>query len=102
MTGWSRFKQFGSVFLILAVCLILAGCGGGSGSNPRVTKENYDKIENGMSEAKLVEILGPPSDVNTPPNQPNMKGLTWKNGNNMINVTLKDNKLEIKTSQFVK
>src|SRR5688572_8409752 len=92
---------FGSALLLFAVCLLLVGCSGG-GDNPKVTKENYEKIKNEMTEKEVKDILGEPSDVNTPPNLPNTKGLTWKSGNNMINIMFKDGKIEMKTSQFVK
>ncbi len=101
MTEHSVVRQVAAVLVAFTLGVALVGCGKGGGDNPNVTQENYKKIERGMSEAKVVEILGPPTDTNTPPNQPNMKGLTWKSGNNMINVAFKDGKAEIMTSQFV-
>jgi len=91
----------GSTLMILAVCLFLTGCGGGGG-NAKVTEENAKKINTGMSEKEVKDILGEPSDTNQPPNHPEMKALTWKNGNNAITVTFKDGKVEMKQSQFVK
>ena len=98
-------QKLGIAVLAVALCLVVSGCGkggGGGDSNANVTKENYDKIKDGMSEAGVVAILGPPSDTSTPPNQPNMKPLSWKNGNNLIALGFKDGKVETKQSQFVK
>ena len=45
---------------IITVVLLLSGCGGA-----RVTKENYDKIHNGMSFNEVVAILGDDYDVSS-------------------------------------
>jgi hypothetical protein len=104
--SWSQ--QVGAAVLLVALGVLVAGCkkgdggGGGSANNPNVTKENYEKIKDGMSEAGVIGIMGPPTETNTPPNHPNMKGLTWINGNDRITVSFKDGKVEMKTNQFVK
>ena len=43
--------------LMAPMTLTLAGCGGGG-----VTEKNYDKINNGMTEAEVEKILGKPSN----------------------------------------
>jgi len=44
--------------LLVALCLLLVGCGKG-----RVTKENFDKIKNDMTLADVEEILKEGSQV---------------------------------------
>ncbi len=46
--------------LLLAVLLsgLLGGC-----ARKRVTRENYDRIETGMTREQVEEILGPPTDT---------------------------------------
>ena len=76
MKGKIWYHTLGAVVLVMALCMVGTGCGkgggGGGGNNPNVTKENYDKLKDGMSEAGVVAILGPPTETNNPPNQPSI------------------------------
>lgn len=53
-------RLFGGL-LPLVLVFVLIGCGLGS----RLTQENYDKINTGMNEEQVVEILGKPTEVQT-------------------------------------
>jgi len=48
-------KRTVALFLVV-VCLLLPGC-----ANPRVTRANYDLIQEGMEPAEVERILGKPS-----------------------------------------
>jgi hypothetical protein len=108
MTRISWRQALGSAVLVLTACLVLAGCRGNSGGSgaakgdgsaggaDKVTRENFDKVKDGMTEPQVTAILGPPTDVSNPA----MK--VWKSGNNTISVGFKDGKVESKVSMFVK
>ncbi len=49
---------FGGLAFALGICCTTAGCGGGS----KITKANADRINNGMSEKQVAEILGTATD----------------------------------------
>jgi hypothetical protein len=86
---WVWLTAGGGVFLLLCC----AGCGGfiwyigstvlnaGSGS---VTFLNYNKIQQGASEAQVKAILGEPMPQQAVPG--NAKTVTWKDGNSTITV----------------
>lgn len=64
--------------LIAASLLILSGCS-------KVTKNNYDKIESGMSYDEVVKLIGSPEGCDE------AFGITsceWKSGKARINVKL--------------
>lgn len=73
----------GGLLLIVVVVLVLVFAGGG---NSKVTKENYDKLKAGMSEAEVTAILGSPDEKKDAGN-PSAKVWSWKNGNSSITVT---------------
>jgi len=50
-------KALLSVVAALAVCVVLSGCGG------KVTKDNYDKLKDGMTEKEVEDILGKPTET---------------------------------------
>ena len=43
------------IFFTLLVVVFLAGCGV---SNMKVTRENYDKLQTGMTQEQVMEIMG--------------------------------------------
>jgi hypothetical protein len=86
------------------LCLAAPGCSGGS----KVSKENADKINVGMSEKEVTDLLGSPAEsaeVEVPDvgaalgGQVQMKKAkqsTWKDGNKVIAVTFLDSKVSAK------
>jgi hypothetical protein len=60
-----KWKLLGAVALVLIVVVVFA-----ARSRPdRVTRENYRRIQRGMSRAEVEAILGPPGDYRTGPSQ---------------------------------
>ncbi len=67
----------------------------------RVTKENDAKIKTGMSKAEGEAILGPGTADNSAKIEGFSGGVTvWKDGENVIRIGFKDDKVAIKTSHF--
>jgi hypothetical protein len=77
MSSSSRWPHFVAC-LSFALCLVVAGCGGGS-----PTKENYAKIKDGMTESEVNGILGSPSESKELLGN---KISMWKSGDNFIRV----------------
>jgi hypothetical protein len=74
---------------VLLVSLIVAGCG------PRAkefTDEEFKKVDKGMDEAKVLEILGAPFDT---AEAPGLKRLWWKVGEKYYTASFKDGKVEV-------
>jgi predicted Zn finger-like uncharacterized protein len=116
---WVWLVGGGGIFLFLC-------CGGGGvvgfflmrGTDlfgNRVTKENFDKIKTGMTEAEVKAILGEPTEsAGTPdqfsnlpgmPRMPRMPGgmqmnvMVWEQGNNVIAVYFRNGKVLLKQWQ---
>ena len=77
--------------------LVIAGC-----SKSGVSKDNYDKIENGMTLAEVEKILGP--DKKGASGAATLGGLTgkgatyvWEAGDKKITVAFKDDKVVSKS-----
>jgi hypothetical protein len=92
--------------LVVGLCLVLAGCGGG-----KITKENANKIKPGMSEKEVTDILGPPGEAGGGLKRPELgdeagegggaasgpkegKTTVWKDGSKSISVTFVDGKVK--------
>ena len=72
--------------------MILSGCS-------KVTKSNYDKIETGMTQQQVEDILG----AGTPTQSVDVGGLgakqlQWKDGNKTITVTIVNGKVTLKNA----
>jgi hypothetical protein len=114
MVTFSRWEKLAGAVLVLILSLVLPGCekngkdgkknGKGDttdGENTKITKENYGKVKDGMTEKKVTEILGEPTESKDAKESAG-KTLIWKNGNNTITITLnKEGKVESKMSVFV-
>jgi hypothetical protein len=97
LKGSGPCKQFGMMFLCMAICLVLVGCGGG-----KVTSENFMKIQNGMTEKQVTDILGSPTeskDVDF--GGAKVKESIWKSGNSSIEIRYdKDGKVAGQKGSF--
>ncbi len=94
MKGLSRCRQLGSLLLGVALCVLLAGCG-----NHKLTKGNFDKVKNGMSEAQVTDLLGPATAIQGGVEKGG-KTLVWKSGTIFVTVHLKDDKVNGKMHNF--
>lgn len=77
--------------LLLFAALLLAACS-------KINQANYDKIETGMSKQAVVELLGEPTQADTS----NLLGLSagqlkWQNGDQVITLTLLNDKVMSKS-----
>jgi predicted Zn finger-like uncharacterized protein len=101
----------------ISVFVLLLGCLGGGGAllwiyGPfanRITKENFDKIQNGMTENEVKAILGEPNadEINQNLNRGGFRvnsfgvsGLAWKRGNNAIAVSFINGRVVAKSAHF--
>lgn len=48
--------------LICGVAALSGGCSGSKGNGSKISQSNFDKIKEGMTEAEVKSILGPPSN----------------------------------------
>lgn len=102
----SRQLRFSSALAALAVALVVltqAGCGSS------VTKANYDKIKEGMTQKEVEAILGPgkvqgSSSASLPLAVPGIgdtfsaSGVTWQEGSKTIVVSFANDKVVGKVS----
>jgi hypothetical protein len=79
-------RVMGLVFVGL-VSLSLAGCGGGKD----FTEADFKKVQKGMAEDKVTEILGKPYDS---AEMAGIKRLWWKVGDKYYSASFKDGKVE--------
>ena len=105
----------------IGAAVLLLGCLGGGGLmiwlasgslTNKVTEENYNKIKLGMNEAQVKAILGEPTAVEDLDQAAGNVGikirmpttglrvLVWKNGNNRITLTFRNDKVVSMMSQF--
>jgi outer membrane protein assembly factor BamE (lipoprotein component of BamABCDE complex) len=70
--------------------------------NPRVTQDNFAKIDKGMTKADLVALFGPPADTQLFHGAPGVKGpdmeLVWVDGDKRIHIRLDHNKVMYKAN----
>jgi outer membrane protein assembly factor BamE (lipoprotein component of BamABCDE complex) len=52
-----RLYQLRTVVLVMVICMSLVSCG-----SLKISQENFEKIQTGMSLAQVTEILGPPTE----------------------------------------
>lgn len=76
---------------VLTGMLMLAGCS-------RVSKENYDRVQDGMTTQQVIDILGQPSDKSTKGGEVLGLGgstttMTWRHGQQTITARFVNDKL---------
>ena len=87
-------KRIGTVALVALVAFVLAGAVGCN----RVTRENYDKVQPGMTLEQVKAILGEPDEtksggVNVLGVTADKSTMTWKSGDKSITVTFVGDKV---------
>jgi outer membrane protein assembly factor BamE (lipoprotein component of BamABCDE complex) len=88
---------------VLALSLVLVGCGGGSPLT--LTQDNLNKIQNDMSQSDVKGILGDPTSSDTKP-IPIVGGTevdyTYRNSQNgsQVVIVFKNDKVQSKTGSF--
>jgi len=102
----SALVRLGGLAVLLALCLAVAGCG-----KSKITKENFDKIDNGMSLHEVEAILGEGSsqggdgavvaaqvgvDVTGGAPPPSTVDYLWEKGKKSITVTFRQGKVVAK------
>ncbi len=93
---WEKMKQISTLLLSLAVAA-LVGC---RGSSSKITKENFERIHEGMTKAEVVAILGKPTGKETVAEMNGRKtsGVVWKERRTKITVAFSpDDKLVVKS-----
>jgi hypothetical protein len=58
--AWRRLSQLLAVALSIAVCLSLVSCG-----SFKISQENFEKVQTGMSLTQVTAILGEPTESNS-------------------------------------
>jgi hypothetical protein len=88
-------KKISIALLSIAAAAFVTGCGPGS----KITKENYDKVKEGMTRAEVVAILGEPtgSELLGQINEQEIKGPAWQgSGFKIVMAFSDDGKLQAK------
>lgn len=61
----NRIKISSLVIALVAFCLTLSSCNRTTLAGSKLTRDNYDKISNGMSKTQVETILGAPTTTET-------------------------------------
>jgi hypothetical protein len=71
------------------------------GGGPKLTVENVQRIQGGMTEAEVVGILGKPTETAAGP-KTNQRTLTWRKGKEYITIVFRKGKVESVTDGYLK
>jgi len=88
-------KKFAIALLSLAIAAFIVACGASS----KITKENFDKVKEGMTKAEVVAILGEPtgSELVGQINDKEIKGPVWEgSGFKIVTMFSDEGKLQVK------
>jgi hypothetical protein len=100
--------RLGGLAVLLALCVLAAGCAG----NKKITQANFEKIKNDMSLSEVEAILGPGDkqgdgsnvaaqagvDVNMGAAPSSTVDYVWESGTKKITITFRGGKVVGKTS----
>lgn len=84
-----NLRPFARAGLALAASLLIAACGS------KISAENFERIQDGMSQKEVVAILGEPTETSAI----NIAGVsggmaTWQEGNTVISVQFLNDKVK--------
>ena len=80
-----------SLVALLAASVLLAACGS------KVTAENFERIQTGMTQKEIVAILGEPAETSAISIAGLSGGMsTWRDGNTVISVQFVNDKVQAK------
>jgi hypothetical protein len=95
--------------LICSLAALSDGCNGSNGSGSKVSQSNFDKIKEGMADAEVKSILGPPSnetsasisrtDPKTGTTAQSNSQMSWGDGDRSITIDFTDGKVIGKKQQ---
>jgi hypothetical protein len=71
------------------------------GGGPRLTVENVQRIQGGMTEAEVVGILGRPTERADGPKTSGQRTLTWRKGKEYITIVFRKGKVETVTDGYL-
>lgn len=84
-------RRFPRATAILALALLAAACGS------RISAENFERIQNGMTQKEVVTILGEPTETSAVSVGGLSGGMaTWRDGNTAISVQFLNDKVQAK------
>jgi hypothetical protein len=109
----NRVRNWPCFLLICYIAALSGGCSGGNEApkpDPsKISQANYDKIKDGMTEAEVQGILGPPgnrtsasisrTDPKTGTTEQSNSQVSWGDGNRSITVDFIDGKVTGKKQQ---
>ncbi len=79
------------LFLSTAVALLLAACGS------KISAENFERIQTGMTQKEVVALLGEPTETSAISIAGLSGGMaTWRDGNTEISVQFVNDKVQAK------
>ena len=80
------------VTFLMAISIILVSCGG------KINKENYNKINNGMSKSEVVKILGEgDSQAQSSYGGYSAESMTWSSGIKIISIVFSNGRVSGKS-----
>jgi hypothetical protein len=87
--GIALFTRY---FLIASLLILISGCS-------KVTKENYDKIESGMSYDEVVKLIGKPEGCSE---TLGISSCTWKKGDAKIDIKFISDQVTFRSASGLK
>jgi outer membrane protein assembly factor BamE (lipoprotein component of BamABCDE complex) len=94
--SWQRIGAASFVLLLVAGGVLFWVS---SGSASKVTPENYARVQIGMTEAEVRAILGEPAGQRKA-DRPGVRTLGWRQGNDMVVVTFRHDKVVRRSATF--
>jgi hypothetical protein len=88
-------KKLTLALVSLTLAAFIVGCG----ANSKITKENFEKVQQGMTKAEVVAILGEPtgSELVGQINDKEIKGPVWEgSGFKIVTMFSDEGKLQVK------
>ena len=86
-----NLRPFTRIVRVLAASFLLTACGS------KISAENFERIQNGMTQKEVVALLGEPAETNSVSIGGLSGGMaTWQDGNTVISVQFVNDKVQAK------